>query len=255
MPDPEVTPTPSPTPAPTPTPEPTPTPTPDPTPAPTPEPAPDPTPTKEAKDWRDARIAELTAKLNAERLKKAPVAAAPAPVKNVGESQAEFDARVNARAAELAAGAAWDSKCNTVFDAGKAEFPDFADRVAAVSALVDGQDPVEVQQYNEVLATAMETGKAHQIIHQLGEKPGEFKRLMGLPPVKRAMEIASMAGKLEAAEGAPEPSKAPKPITPIGGKGVHYDGIAPDDAARGMKLPKATWFAEREKQARERGMQ
>lgn len=203
-------------------------------------------------DWRDARIAELTHKLNAEKAKKAPAAAAP--VQAQGETEAEFESRVAQRAAEMAGITKWNEDCNAVAASGKAAFgPDFDKRLGAIQSVVNAGDQVEFNAYNEFLATAMETGKPHQLLFALGENPGEVKRLMGLSPVRRAMEMAGMASKLEAA---PAPSGAPKPITPIGGSnGQHYEGISPDNSEHGMKLPKADWFARREKQAAERGIQ
>ena len=213
------------------------------------------TPPAPKPDWRDARIAELTAKLHAVKAAPAP----PPPPRTPGETDAQFQARVNEAASvmavEIAQQTAWNQACNAVAAAGNAAFKDFGDRLKAVQGVVNVADPQEFQQYNQVLETAIETGKGHQLIYALGADPGEFLRLMRLNPVKRALEIAGMASKLDADGAAAEPSGLPAPITPIGSRGTHYDGIAPDDAARGMKLPKNTWFAEREKQARERGIQ
>lgn len=202
------------------------------------------------KDWRDDRISELTAKLNAEKARKVE------PPQKPNEPDADFEARVAARAEILADEKAqvreWNEKCSAVFTEGTTTFSDFKEKLGAVQGVVNGKDPEEVRQYNEVLATAIETGKAPQLLHQLGENPGEFKRLMGLPVAKRAMELATMAARLDAK---PEPSDAPKPITPIGSKGAHHEEITPDDPNRGMKLSTREWMARREKQAVERGIQ
>jgi hypothetical protein len=202
------------------------------------------------KDWKDSRIAELTAKLNQERAKKVE------PPKGAAESEADFNARVEARAQQLVQEKTvlgdWDRRCNEVFAEGKSQFADFDSRVGEIKKTVDAKDPDEVQRYNTMIAAAMETGKAAELLHELGGDIGEARRLMALPPMKLAVELAQRAAKIEAL---PEPSGAPKPITPIGSGGVHYEGIAPDDANRGTKLPIAQWMALREKQARERGLQ
>lgn len=212
-----------------------------------------PEPKVESKDWKDARIAELTAKLNAEKAKRA---AEPVPaVRDPGESQAEFDSRVTARAAEITAINEWNRQCNEVAAAGAAAFPDFDQRLAAFCSVVNPQDETEKAQFQELLATAIETGAGHKLIHALGETPGEVRRLMLLSPVKRAMELATKAAALGKSEPAPEPSGAPRPITPISSKGVHYDGIKPDDPANGTNLPIAEWMKQREKQAAERNIQ
>lgn len=203
-------------------------------------------------DWRDARIAELTAKYNAEKAKAAVAPAAPAAPS--GPSEAEIAERIQTEAQRLAQASAWNDACNAVASQGNKKFPDFGERLRAIQGTVNGQDPGEVTQYNEVLSAAIETGRGAEVLHQLGANPGEVTRLMKLSPVKRAMEIATMAAKLDGG-GAPEPSGAPAPITPIGSRGVHYDGIKPDDPNNGTKLPTAEWMKQREAQAIERGIQ
>lgn len=212
-------------------------------------------------DWKVARIAELTAKVNAKQreldaLKAAPPTPATPPVAPIaGETPEQFDARVNARAAELAAAESWDRQCIAVAEAGNKEFPDFGDRLKAVQGVVNAHDPIESAQFNQLISAAIETGEAHKLIHQLGETPGEVTRLMRLPPLKMAMEVAKAAAKFGASAPAEPPSGAPKPIVPVGSKGNHYDGIKADDAANGTKLPIGEWMKQREAQVRERGMQ
>lgn len=220
----------------------------------TPSPASEPAAPKA--DWRDSRIAELTAKLNeAKRNLHSP---AVPPQLKVGESAADFESRVaeaaNQRATVMHAMKEWDAQCNTVADAGVKQFgqDEFFGRYNNLKQLVNEQDADEVNVYTETLAVAMETGKGHELLYKLGAEPQEWKRLMALPPVKRAMEMAKLASKLESA---PEPSGAPKPIVPVGSSGIHYDGIKPDDPKAGMKLDKKAWMEQRNKQARERGLQ
>lgn len=214
-------------------------------------------PPKPAKpDWREERIGKLTHDLNEARRQIAAAAAAPAPVQNAGESEAAFQQRVEeaaqAKAIAMAAEQDWNRQCNAVADAGKAEFADFNARLGAIQASINSQDANEVAQYNEIIAAAIETGQAHKILYNLGGDPGEYQRLVKLSPVKRAMELGVMASKLVSS---PEPSGAPRPITPVGSTGTHYEGIRPDDPKTGMKLPKAEWFKQREEQARAKGIQ
>lgn len=217
-------------------------------------------------DWRDGRIAELTGRLAREKeaRERAEAAAVPPagtvpPVVKPGETPEAFEARVTAeatrRAGEIAAASDWNSRCEAVNSEGKKDFPDWTDRLNACKDVVDWNDRTEIVQYNEVLAAAMETGHGHRIIHQLGSDPGEVRRLMGLPPIKRAVAVAQMGGKFTPPPEAPDPSKVGKPITPIGSKGLHYEGITPDDAERGMQLPKDQWMKMREAQVTERGIQ
>lgn len=207
-------------------------------------------------DWRNDRIAKLTHDLNEERRNKAAAPVVPAPAQGAGESPEAFQKRVDEaatiKARDLAAQADWDRQCNEVADAGKKDYPDFLARLSVIQSSFNPHDPAEFAAYNDVIAAAIETGQAHKVIYALGADPGEYQRLMKLSPVKRAMELGTMAAKLVAD---PEPSGLPKPITPVGSGGVHYEGIAPDDPNRGMKLPKKEWYAQREKQAQERGIQ
>jgi hypothetical protein len=218
-----------------------------------PAPVTPPAPAPQAEGWEKKRIAELTAKLAAERAKNA---APPAPVALEGDTPEAVNARVEARAKQLAdervALEAWNSRCNDAAAQGRLAHPDFDSRLGEVKSAIDGSDPQEVNGYNNVLAAALETGKASEVLYDLAADPGKFRELMKLPPMKLAVEVATRASKLGAL---PEPSALPKPITPLGSRGEHYEGIKPDDAKQGMKLPKAEWFKQREAQARERGIQ
>lgn len=215
-------------------------------------------------DWRDARIDELTYKVNEAARKLAAVQAGPAiaSAKATGETEADFQARVDAaasaRAVQIAEVADWNRQCNEVAEAGQKEFKDFGERLNACKSVVNGNDALEFQQFNDLLHAAIETGHAHRLIHALGETPGEVKRLMNVSPAKRIVELTRLADKIAPPEprtADPDPSGAPKPITPLGSKGLHYDGIKPDDAVNGTKLPIGQWMKLRDKQVEERGLQ
>ncbi len=207
------------------------------------------------KDWKDDRIAKLTHDLNEERRLRA-ATPPPPPEQKPGETPEAFAQRVdeaaNAKAVQIAAQQDWDRQCNLVAEQGKKEFPDFDARLTAITSTVNGKDPAEVAAYNEVIAAAIETGEAHKVLYALGSDPGEYQRLMKLSPVKRAMELGKMAVTLVNEK---EPSGMPKPITPVGSGGTHYEGITPDDPKRGTKLPMKEWMKLREKQAQEKGIQ
>ena len=198
-------------------------------------------------DWRDARIRVLTAKLNDARKEKAAEQVQPV----AGETREQLDARVEARAKELAGQSDWNNRCNAVAVAGRAAYTDFAEKLRGITSLVDGNDPAEVSSYNSFLAAAMETGEAPKLIYELGANPNEAARILALSPMKMAVELTRLATPRRPAE----PSNAAKPITPVGSRGIHYEAIQPDDAERGTRLPIADWMAQREKQARERGLQ
>jgi hypothetical protein len=119
--------------------------------------------------------------------------------------------------------------------------------VAGLRAVVDPADAPLLAQYNLLLDAAIETGEGPKIIHSLGSNPNEAARLLALPPVKMALEIA----KLAQAKGA-ELTAAPRPISPIGNRGASNERIDPDDVARADRLDTATWMRRREEQVKAR---
>lgn len=111
---------------------------------------------------------------------------------------AELVARreVEAKAAEFRSKAAaevpdFDAKCNLLADLGASERPDF---VQAVMTIPNG----------------------HQIVAKLADDPNEALRVLSLPPIPMALELARMAS----IPAAPKPvSSAPPPIKPIDSAG------------------------------------
>lgn len=204
-------------------------------------------------DWRDARIAELTAKLNQAKAAKVELP------KGAAESEEQFNARVESRAKVLADEAlvtrTFNERCTDAAKSATTAHPDFTERFNQVKSVINGADEAEVVAYNSVLAAALETPNPGEVLYDLSADPGEFRRIMSLPPVRMGVELATRAAKLGVTPPAPEPSALPKPITPIGSRGEHYEGIAPDDANRGTKLPLKEWMARREAQVKERGLQ
>lgn len=57
------------------------------------------------------------------------------------------------------------------------------------------------------------------VAYHLGKHPEEARRIADLPPMLAAAEIGAIAVTLKA-KAPPQPSKAPEPITPVGGKNV-----------------------------------
>lgn len=208
----------------------------------------------ETSDWRNAEIARLRTKLAEARQAKARVEVK----QGAGETAEDFEARVEARARELATEqttkADWDRRMNEMVAQGRSQFSAtvFNERVRAIRDMVDANDPAEVQQYQTLLAAAAETGAGPAILHELGGNPGKFMELMGEQPLKMTVALTNLASELKKPAGL---SEAPKPIRPIGSSGVHLEGIAPDDPEKGTRLPTKEWMAQREKQARERGLQ
>ena len=225
-----------------------------------------PEPKAESEDWRMGEIHRLREKLAEERAKPKGEAK---PAAEGGETEEQ---RVDRLASEKAANAvkakAWSDSLKKVVDDGAAKFPDFTERRVALTSIVDPKDAEEVGKWNTLLQAAIDTGEPETLIHDLGADISGFKKIMNMTPTKMAVELerrlsgrkaaevaAAAAAAAEAAEKA-EPSGAPKPIKPVKtGTGLRVDGVKPDDPDRGMRLPKKDWFAEREKQVRERGIQ
>jgi len=111
----------------------------------------------------------------------------------------------------------FDAACNRVFQAGKDEFPDFEQAVTALAAVGAGQR-------FDFLAAVTQLPEGHKVYRQLASNLDEAARVLALPPMQMAVELARMEAKL-AGNGepaapkslAPPVSQAPAPIKPIGG--------------------------------------
>lgn len=103
----------------------------------------------------------------------------------------------------------FDSACNRVFEAGKAEFPDFDASLKTFQML--GGVPAEFLE----AVTSLDHG--HKVISHLGANPEAAERILSLPPLKMALELARLEASL--GQSKPKPvSQVPAPITPVGGK-------------------------------------
>jgi hypothetical protein len=213
-------------------------------------------PASPAVDWRERRIAQLTAQLHAEKNKNASAGAkqedpaAGTTVQRAGESVADFEARVASEVEARTQLNEFNRACNEAADVGRKTFGEaqFNGRIAELTKLVNGQDVNEVQRYNTFISAALETGEAPKIIHALGGDLNEASRIMALPPVKMGIELAKLAAKIETpvAEGGDAVTRAPKPITPIGSRHVSAADIDPNDKDRADLLPTAEWMRKRE---------
>lgn len=259
MPGPAVTPaTASGAPAPTSAPAPQPAPPPasaDPSPAPTPSPgapssppeasaSPSPSPgsasdriselvAQRHAERRRAEAAEARANLAEELLSQLGTGPAPqpgtsapnAPVPSPALTQGDLDVLVNQRAAQLA----FDQQCNEVVRQGNAAKPDFSTALTSLRTLAGGTLP------RSVAEAAIATGKAVDVIYTLGKDPLLADKVLSLPPVQQAVELASLAAKLGAPAPSPEISRVPAPITPQVGSGgtpaekTSYDTSVPID--------------------------
>jgi hypothetical protein len=210
---------------------------------------------KPAQDWRDKRIAKLTAQLRDLQSKTghtavagAPAAPPPAAVVAMPGTK-EFDAlveeRAEVKATAKAATIAFNEACNQTAAKGRESFSDFDSRVQALQQLVNPADVGEAQAYNNFLFAAMETGDGARVLHALGGNLDEAERILALPPVKMGIELA----KLALGKGPDQAiSNAPKPITPVGTTRSSNARIDPTDTDNSDRLSTAEWMKRRNEQ-------
>lgn len=121
----------------------------------------------------------------------------------------ELDARVEARARQIATEQAYNATAQAIYDQGVKEFgTDFDKKLANFGAAGIAISP-------EFIEAASAAGDAHKIFHYLGRNIDEAERIAGLPPHRMGVELAKIAAKPATVKAQ---SKAPAPIKPISGK-------------------------------------
>ena len=223
-----------------------------------PAPAPPP-PTAPTPDWRDKRIGEQQARIRDLRAqleqfqRQAPNPAQPMPpprqpYQGGPPDPAVVEREIQQRAAALAATQEFNRRCNETAEAGRLQYSDFDAKVSKLVGLVDGNDPVQVQNYNQFLSAAMETGEGSKLIYSLGGDLNEANRILGLSPLKMAVELTKLS-----ARPVQEVSGAPRPINPAASQGVNNrSGIFSADDPNSDNLTTEEWMRRREEQVAER---
>lgn len=216
-----------------------------------------------ATDWKDRRIAKLTAQLRETQAQVAAApAAAPAPVAPAGPAPGsqEFSRAVQIAAQQQAEIAAFNSRCDAAAGDGRQRFGQqvFDGAVMELMKLVDREDPSTLLAYNSFLTAALEAGDAPAVILELSQNLNEASRVLNLPPVKMAVELTNRVNRMKNTEAAS--GQQPAPARPLHGAGVGNRGgvhtpISPSDPARAGKLPAVDWFARRDAEVEERRKQ
>lgn len=93
--------------------------------------------------------------------------------------------------------------------AAEVKYPDFHDVVGAPSLPITDAMAAAIQLHD----------LGPDVAYHLGKNPSEARRIADLPPMLAAAEIGALAVTLKA-KAPPQPSKAPEPIEPVGGKNV-----------------------------------
>jgi len=170
--------------------------------------------TQEAKpknDWVQRRIDQLTREKHEEKRQREALEAQLRQYQQPDQTQQPQKAMtaddIRTEAKRLVQQERFDEACNKTFEAGKKDFPDFEQSLRTFGMLGGAsQDFLEA-------VTAMDAG--HKVIHHLGGNPDEAERLLSLPPMRMAMELTRIEASLSKA---PPVSKAPPPISPVGGR-------------------------------------
>lgn len=120
------------------------------------------------------------------------------------------DERIREAAQKLNQAEQFNTRCNSVYETGKAEFPDFEQAVQNLGMLGVTQ---------EFLAGAVGLDDAHKVLHALGSNPDEASRILSLPALQQGRELERLASKAPAKVVKPV-SRAPAPIsTTVDGSG------------------------------------
>ena len=129
---------------------------------------------------------------------------------NAPPSQADFDRVVQQRAQQLIEQREATAKSEQWVSAGNAEYSDFTARCNQLADLGAAENPAFMQAIGELPA-------GHKVIADLAENPAEAARILKLPPIRMALELANVSARLAAAPPPPPKpvSQAPPPIRPL----------------------------------------
>ena len=193
-------------------------------------------------DWRDKRIAKLTAQkaeLEARAVELAKRVVPPAPatdaeprVEPIPVDPDDFNRKVTWQAEQLR----FNEKCNELAQKGDAKYPDFTKVIADVNTKLGTLN-------RDFLEATFETDDPIEVLYALGKDLNKANEILSLPPIKQAVAIARYADKLLAPKAKPTVSKAPAPIEPVVGRGGKAEPNLDDP-----DLPMAEWMSLRKKQ-------
>ena len=152
---------------------------------------------------------------------------------------AEIDRLARERATQIAAEQRFNDACNRVYESGKTEFQDFDQKLATLTQNLGNLNIT-------TLSALVEVDNPHKVLYHLGTDLNEAARILSLPPLKQAMELAKIGNNMSNTPTKPA-SKAPAPITPKVGVG---GGAQPDIYSD--KLSTSEWMELRNKQLKEK---
>lgn len=115
----------------------------------------------------------------------------------------DYNEQIRAEAQRLNQVDTFNNRCNSVYETGKAEFPNFEDAVKNLGML---GAPLEFFQ------GVVGLEDAHRVLHALGSNPDEASRILALSPLQQGRELERLAAKAPAKTAKPV-SNAPDPIS------------------------------------------
>ena len=216
-------------------------------------------PAKPAKDWRDreiakkhaqikerdAELAALREQLEATTRRATPAAADdPAAVEaaRVAEAAAartaprvpaqSDDARIEARARQLAAAQTAEEQLAVAFTAGRAAHGGEWDGAMDNIRTLGGFDP-------DTMTDILATDNPSQVLFELGKTPERFQEVMELPPAKRRAQLVKIGMAPPLTPPKKAVSDAPAPVDPIA-PGGNVLG-APKFDLYDQKIPFGSW--------------
>lgn len=196
-------------------------------------------------DWKDKRIARLTAQLHELRETRKQQNEAPANNEPLDPTE-DFNRRVADAAAQQVELQRFNDQCNTVAQQGKQVYgEDFQHRVNQLKKLVNESDTREVEQYMGLLRAAIRTGEGHKLLYDLGGDLNKANDILNLDHTSMAIELTKMALAKPPTE---EVSNLPRPVRPVGGTTGAQREVDPTDPSRSDNLSTAEWMRRREAQ-------
>lgn len=197
------------------------------------------------KPWYQKRIDELTALKTKEREEKdaalARLAALEKPDPNAPQAfkPEQFQDLIRQEARNIVAQESYNKRAQSWVQAGQKEFGqgEFDSMCADVAAMGVGDSP----EFMQIITDPEIVPEGHKVIAMLRENPHEAERILGMAPMKMSAALALMSTKEKPAPAA-HISRAPKPITPVGGS------AKPSGPNESQDIK--TWMAERNKSAR-----
>lgn len=134
---------------------------------------------------------------------------------NRAAAPANTDDDVERRAAALLDQRALQNRVNAWAEAGNRDFKDdFNERCNLVASM--GPPP----EFMTIVTDPDIVKEGHKVVAELADDPEEAQRILSLPPVKMAIELARIGERVsKPAAPAPKPiSKIPAPVSPVGGQ-------------------------------------